>query len=214
MDWIEANKAWLFSGLGVFVLGFIFSLFNKKEPKKESNIPTIQSTNNSGVQNSNTGHSNTQIVQNFGHPNMPITDAAITPKQKLTTLELKSKTRILFIDDMDFPIVRNLKKAGWNTDLVHDIYDIDDNLIVASHILFVDINGVAKTLSAEEGLGLVKAIKRKYGNTKKVIIYSSEQEGDRFNEAFQLADASLPKESDYFEFLAIVDKYSEEVFNS
>lgn len=216
LQWVDTNKGWLFSGGGVALIIFLVNLYknSKQEDEKKNNTPTVRNTNNGGSQNSNTGHSNTQIIQNFGSPPTLLESENKVNMQKPTTSELKSKIRVLFIDDNDFPIVKNLKKAGWNTDLINDVYDIDDTAILASHILFVDINGVAKSLSQEEGLGLVKALKRKYGDTKKVIIYSSDEEGNRFNEAFKLADTSLPKQSDYFEFLALVEKYAEEVFNN
>jgi hypothetical protein len=40
MDWLLANKEWFFSGIGVFGLTILFSLFNKR--KKERTIKQKQ----------------------------------------------------------------------------------------------------------------------------------------------------------------------------
>ena len=212
MNWLIENKEWVFSGGGIAIISALMFFFKKEKPIADSTA--IQNRDNNGQQANNNGNNNTQIFQQFGTV-MPIENKPKSSENDaLDFSQLKSKTRVLFIDDNDFPVVKNLKKAGWITDLINDVYDIDDASIVASHILFVDINGVAKSLSDEEGVGLVKALKKKYGKTKKVIIYSSDEEGNRFNEAFRVADDFLPKQSDYFEFLAIVEKYAKEVFGN
>jgi len=36
MDWIIDNKEWIFSGIGVFVLGLIITVVRKKNSKKIS----------------------------------------------------------------------------------------------------------------------------------------------------------------------------------
>lgn len=36
MNWIIENKEWIFSGIGVFILGFIFTIFKKKNKKNRS----------------------------------------------------------------------------------------------------------------------------------------------------------------------------------
>jgi len=211
MSWLIENKEWVFSGGGIAIISAILFFFKKNKPIASS---AIQNHDNNGQQANNNGNNNTQIFQQFGAI-MPIENQSTTSEHgPIDFSQLKSKIRVLFIDDNDFPVVKNLKKAGWITDLINDVYDIDDSAIVASHILFVDINGVAKSLSDEEGIGLVKALKKKYGNTKKIIIYSSDEEGNRFNEAFRIADDFLPKQSDYFEFLAIVEKYAKEIFGN
>lgn len=214
MDWIVANKEWVFSGIGVFIIGTIITiLINKNKTAEGSNSATINANSNaSNATNAqNLGSGNTQIIIAAQTPSVQESKIDMKSKGTIDITSVKSKVRILFIDDQDFPVVKNLKKAGWNTDIINDVHDIDDINIIASHILFVDINGVAKSLSDEEGIGLVKALKTKYGNDKKVIIYSSDQLGDRFNQAFRVADDFLPKQADYYEFLAIVEKYAVQI---
>lgn len=214
MDWVIENQEWLFSGVGIFIISILAKVFwpnRDRETGNHQETSNIQNENNGSLQATNNGTNNTQI---FNLGGIPVPAQEPSNDSHLDMSLLKSKTRILFIDDNDFPVVRNLKQAGWITDLVNDVHDIDDPSILASHILFVDINGVAKNLSKEEGIGLVKALKQKYGSSKKVIIYSSDEDGNRFNQAFRLADDFLPKQSDYFEFLAIVEKYSREIFGN
>ncbi|WP_462183845.1 hypothetical protein [Acinetobacter baumannii] len=214
MDWVIENQEWLFSGVGIFIISILAKVLwpnRDRETGNHQETSNIQNENNGSLQATNNGTNNTQI---FNLGGIPVHAQEPSNDSHLDMSLLKSKTRILFIDDNDFPVVRNLKQAGWITDLVNDVHDIDDPSILASHILFVDINGVAKNLSKEEGIGLVKALKQKYGSSKKVIIYSSDEDGNRFNQAFRLADDFLPKQSDYFEFLAIVEKYSREIFGN
>ncbi|ENU31068.1 MULTISPECIES: hypothetical protein [unclassified Acinetobacter] len=201
MEWYY----WAFSGIGGVVLTLYFTFF--RSPK---DAVTQQNTNKNGTQTNNNGSNNTTQVVNIGA--VQVKDVEEEKQvQKMDISTLKSKVRILFIDDQDFPVIKNLKRSGWSVDHLYKVDDIDHPYIIASHILFVDINGVAKDLSDEDGIGLVKALKKKYASEKKVIIYSAESDGDRFNEAFRLCDDFLPKQSDYFEFSGIVEKYSQEI---
>lgn len=115
---------------------------------------------------------------------------------------LKKTVRILFIDDdKGFKIVGVLKKMGWeHTKIVGDIGSLEQTALVEAHVVFVDIQGVGKSMHyIDEGLGLALAIKRRYQD-KKVIIYSAQEEGARFHEALQEADYSLPKHAEPIRF--------------
>lgn len=206
MEWIVENKEWIFSGVGIFFITLLLSIFFKNRSNPTPNT-------NSSNTNSNSNSNSNNIIINNNNNNSEENEPLKKNEKTLNIQGLKEKTNILFIDDNDFPIVNNLQNSGWNASLIHDVSDIDAPIILKSHILFVDINGVAKELSDEEGIGLVKALKNKYTTSKKIIIYSSDEEGNRFNSAFRKADDFLPKHSDYFEFLAIVEKYAGEIFN-
>ncbi|NAW33321.1 hypothetical protein [Halomonas alimentaria] len=133
---------------------------------------------------------------------------------ELTKAEIKDRTKILFIDDNKFKVIDILKNNGWrNTQCLDDIEDLDDIRVRESHILFIDIHGVGRGLGfSNEGLGLVKALKERYPE-KKVVVYSSESKGDRFEEGFEYADSRLKKNVDPIRFLALVDDYSDEFFS-
>ncbi|XKE44606.1 hypothetical protein LG302_14690 [Halomonas organivorans] len=132
----------------------------------------------------------------------------------LTKPEIKDRTKILFIDDNQFKVVDILKKNGWkNTQSLNDVEDLDDRRVRESHIIFIDIHGVGRELGfSNEGLGLVKELKKRYPE-KKVVVYSAESKGDRFEEGFEYADSRLKKNVDPIRFLALVDEYSNEFFS-
>ena len=115
---------------------------------------------------------------------------------------LKNNTNILFIDDdKGFKIVGILKKMGWHkSKLIKDVQSIDDPDILGADVLFIDIQGVGREMQLrDEGLGLALAIKRRYPS-KKIIIYSAQEEGKRFDEALQEADYNLPKNAEPIRF--------------
>lgn len=130
-----------------------------------------------------------------------------------TINDIKTLCRVLFVDDQKFDTVEILKKSGWNVTRVKDIESLDSNDIVDSHIIFVDIKGVGRTMKfSDEGLGIVSAVKERYPE-KKVVVYSSVPEGDRFHEALKKADNLLPKNADPYQFQTTIEKLSKEVFD-
>ncbi|MEK7453209.1 MAG: hypothetical protein AAB614_03170 [Patescibacteria group bacterium] len=58
----------------------------------------------------------------------------------------KDNTNILFIDDLEMPIVDNLKKAGYKVKKIRDVKDVDDADVKNSQIIFVDYKGVGKNI--------------------------------------------------------------------
>jgi hypothetical protein len=155
----------------------------------------------------------------FGGVGMPLTGvtiyaikkkffpAKLTLPIKAGIAELKTTTHILFIDDKPFKVPEILQKAGWvNTKRIRDVTSLDDPMVISANIFFVDIHGVGKILGfSDEGLGLALALKDKYPN-KKLVIYSSETEGDRFHKALKKADSSLRKNADPYEFQQLVEE--------
>jgi hypothetical protein len=184
MEWLWANKEWVFSGVGLFIAGGIFALFKRNGPSEKAPAQTQQSVQQT-VTVSIGGGSHGQPPQ----PPSPIED-------------LKKSTRILFIDDdRTFKIVEILKKMGWaNTKIVKDINSLSDPNVVAADVLFIDIQGVGKLLQQkDEGLGLALAVKRRYPE-KRIVIYSAQEEGERFHMALSEADYSLPKTAEPIRF--------------
>ncbi|HMQ87905.1 MAG TPA: hypothetical protein PKB07_09980 [Flavilitoribacter sp.] len=129
--------------------------------------------------------------------------------------DLKMKTNILFIDDRVFGNVDIIKNSGWKkTNQIKDADSLDQKEIRDAHILLIDIQGVGKKLKfREEGLGLIQALKERYPN-KKVIVYSSEDQGkiEAFHPAINIADARLPKNADPYQYEVYIERYSREVF--
>lgn len=187
MEWIQKNTEWLFSGIGILIVGLfwksIMGIFKRFHIKVSYNHPN---------------HTD-KISLNYVEPNLDT---------------LKRTTNILFIDDdKRFKVVNLLRESGWiNTKTVIDISNYDEKVVLESQILFIDIQGVGKILKCpDEGLGLAKNLKSRYPG-KKVIIYSAETQGERFHEALRKVDTFLPKNAELLEFQSIIEEYAKELY--
>jgi PleD family two-component response regulator len=191
MEYIMNNYEWIFSGIGVAVIGWIIIAFTKSKNKKTNK--TNQTNNNViTINNGNASHS----------------ESAQPSKSK--DIQRKEDYRILFIDDnhTDFKMVSILKKAGWtNTKAIKDLTDLDDMKAREASIIFVDINGVGTQMFEDQGLGLAAALKDKYPK-KTIILYSAEPTGDRFDKKLKKVDDSLPKNAEPYEFISLIEHYS------
>ncbi len=191
LSWLMNNKEWLFSGVGVTGIAILYSVFfgNKKSFPIETD-------------NTNTNTTNVTIA--------PLQIAPPTIDTAIDSEIVKSKVGILFIDDdLKFRVVKILNRAGWtNTKIVKDLIAIDQQEVKDADIIFVDIQGVGINLAfRDEGLGLTIALKKKFPE-KAVIIYSAEQNGDRFHDAIRIADSLLAKNSEPYEFEVIIEKHA------
>lgn len=122
----------------------------------------------------------------------------------------KSNIRVLFVDDEydQFSVIQNLIGARWSVTGIKDIQNVEEDIVKCSQIIFVDYKGVGKKLSRnEQGIALIKLLKKTYKKTKRVILYSGH---DRFTlgDDFGAADDWLPKNSDTREF---IDKINENI---
>lgn len=199
MDWFKSNVEWVFSGIGIFVIGGLINYFRGKNAP-----PTTHPTQSVVINN----HVDTQSA-NIALPPQPL----VKPGKDMSIAERKLHTHVLFIDDdTKFQVVKILVNSGWkNTSLVKDAVTLDDTAIFNAHILFVDVQGVGKKMGFEsEGLGLAQALIEKYPS-KKVVIYSIQTQGDRFHAALRKAASFLPKNADPYEFTKLVEDLSSEL---
>lgn len=188
MEYITENYTWIFSGIGVAIIGWIFLVVRKNKSSNKSQ------TNNNVI---NINNSNKSSNKNEA--------------KERTAPERKEDFRILFIDDNhnDFKMVSILKKAGWtNTKAIKDLTDLDDQKAREASIIFVDINGVGTQMFEDQGLGLAAALKDKYPE-KTVILYSAEPTGNRFDKKLKKVDDSLTKNAEPYEFISLIEQYSE-----
>lgn len=191
MEFIANNYEWIFSGIGVAIIGWIIMARSGK--KKNESTKTSQSMKN--VITINNGKS---------------ADSKTAETDKTKKIQHKDDYRILFIDDKhsDFKMVSILKKAGWtNTKAIKDLTDLDDIKAREASIIFVDINGVGVQMFEDQGLGLAAALKDKYPK-KTIILYSAEPTGDRFDKKLKKVDDSLPKNAEPYEFISLIEQYS------
>ncbi|UGS23790.1 response regulator [Flavobacterium channae] len=208
MDWIIENKDWIFSGIGVLIIGIIINYFIDRN-KQNDKLGILDNSSESSVEVKNEVVIN-NILEGKNSGNLA-PKSALSSKDELETR--KKLTNILFVDDdTKFKIIKILNVSGWiNTKIIKDIDNPDSDLVKNSHILFVDINGVGIKMGfKDEGLGLANYLKKKYPE-KKVIIYSTEQGGNRFHEALRKVDDFLHKNAEPSEFQEIIEQFSAEV---
>jgi DNA-binding response OmpR family regulator len=124
-------------------------------------------------------------------------------RKKLT----KGAARILFIDDNKFPVVENLKKAGYAVEWIRDIKNLDNQKIVDAHIIFVDYRGVGKTLSQnKEGVGVCSMLKEKYKSSKYIVLFTGENiPNELVGEIKSASDENLSKNSETTELIKVID---------
>jgi DNA-binding NarL/FixJ family response regulator len=188
------NYEWIFSGIGVFAIGFLINFLVKKNKKsKVKNSNTVIINNNIGDKTNDF-----KKVEHISESNKNLND------------KLKDNTHILFIDDnhTEYKMVSILKKSGWtHTKSVKDVIDLDDPKVNESDIIFVDINGVGTSMFKDQGLGLASALKKKYPK-KGVVLYSAETVGDRFHKALREVDDCLPKNAEPIQFINLIETYA------
>lgn len=191
MEFIMKNFEWIFSGVGVAIIGWII-LAIKKNKKMETPVSSTSNKNIITI-NNNALQANGTLQQKQNNQ----------PKRK-------EDYRILFIDDnhTDFNMVSILKKAGWpNTKAVKDLTDLDDLKAREASIIFVDINGVGTQMFEDQGLGLAAALKDRYPE-KTIILYSADPTGNRFDKKLKKVDDTLPKNAEPYEFISLIEQYS------
>ena len=127
--------------------------------------------------------------------------------------QIKSELRVVFVDDKKFNVVDLLKKSGWKqVSYKRDILDLDAVEVRDAHVFFLDINGVGVAMGFHnQGMGLCGALKRKYGDVKRVVLYSGETSGDIFDNDARMADDTLKKDSDLYQFTALMEQYGKEL---
>lgn len=116
----------------------------------------------------------------------------------------KNNANILFIDDLDMPVVDSLKKSGYRVRKVKDVKDIDDPEVKAAQIIFVDFDGVGRVISPiHQGAGLIKEIKDKYRKSKYLVLYTAQKSlpsDTTMSALFDVADDRMRKDSDVTDF--------------
>lgn len=130
----------------------------------------------------------------------------LNPKNWFRERYTKDNVNILFIDDLDMPVVESLKKAGYKVKKVRDVKNIDDAEVKNAQIIFVDFDGVGKFVSPQhQGAGLVNELKIKYKDSKFIVLYTAQGSmptDTTMNSLFNIADARMRKDSDVTDFTA------------
>jgi len=121
----------------------------------------------------------------------------------------KNSVNLLFIDDNDMPVADNLRKSGFKVVKRKDIKNIDDGDVLKSQIIFVDFNGVGRSVSTQhQGAGLAKNLKERFGKSKFIVLYTAEAvlpTDTIFNTILNSVDAYLKKDADETEFSEVIN---------
>lgn len=135
-------------------------------------------------------------------------------KKPLSLEEIKKRTQVLFVDDESLDhILTNITQAGWNVRQIKDIQNLDSSEVCAADIIFVDYKNVGTALTpSDEGIGLMKALKRKY--PKKHIIFCSGYAGFiPGHEVHGIADGWIPKNADPYVYVERIEAAAYHIYD-
>jgi len=119
--------------------------------------------------------------------------------------EIRKRARVVVIDDAEFYYHSLFQKDGYTIDKWDDVTDLQKLEAGFYDIILLDIHGVGKTQSSDEGLGIIKHLKR-VRPAQIIVAYSNADWPLKYKEFFDLADATLDKRGDYVDFKRKVDE--------
>lgn len=126
--------------------------------------------------------------------------------------EIRSRSRILVIDDQDFVYESLFRRDGYNITKWDDVLDLEKLETGAFEVILLDIQGVGKALSSRQGLGVLEHIRAK--NPAQIIIaYSGDDYKLDKQSFFDKADAKLGKSQDYLEYKRCVDEQLKKAYS-
>lgn len=109
--------------------------------------------------------------------------------------ELLRKSRLLVIDDERPDIVDDLKKARFSVDYESDITRDNMNILESTYdLILLDYGNVGKSFGVDEGLSLLKHIKR-INPSVVVIAYTSKALNSDQSDFFRLSNGVLNKDA-------------------
>ena len=126
--------------------------------------------------------------------------------------EIKKRARLLVIDDSDFAYNELFKRDGYTIDKWDDVDKLTTLEDGYYDIILLDIHGVGKSISSDEGFGTLKHL-RVTTPAQIIIAYSNADWSLKYQEFFDLADSRLDKRSDYVDFKRTVDNLLKDRFS-
>jgi len=126
--------------------------------------------------------------------------------------EIKKRARLLVIDDHGFPYQGLFERDGYTIEKWPDVTDLPKLESGYYDIVLLDLHGVGREQSADQGLGILRHLRR-VAPAQITIAYSNADWSLRYQEFFNLADAVLPKSSDYVDFKRQVDDLLQKRFS-
>lgn len=126
--------------------------------------------------------------------------------------EIRKRARLLVIDDQDFYYLPLFQKDGYSIEKWDDVKDLTKLEIGFYDIILLDIQGVGKELSQDQGFGILKYL-RKSSPAQIIVAYSNADWSVKYQEFFEMADAVLYKQKDYVDFKRTVDNLLRDRFS-
>ena len=124
---------------------------------------------------------------------------------EFSTDEIRKRSRLLVIDDTDFPYQALFKRDGYALDKWNDVRNLSSLERGDYDVILLDIRGVGRRESEEEGFGILKHLRAR-APAQIVIAYSNEDWSLKYQGFFDLADARMYKSADYVDFKRVVDE--------
>jgi hypothetical protein len=122
----------------------------------------------------------------------------------ITLEEIRKRARIIVIDDNDFPYRTLFQRDGYTIEKWDDVEDLPKLESGYFDIVLLDIQGVGKEQSQEQGLGILRHL-RQVCPAQILVAYSNADYSLKYQDFFKLADRTLAKSADYVEYKRVVD---------
>lgn len=119
--------------------------------------------------------------------------------------QIRAQSKILVIDDQPFPYKRLFEKDHYTVEKRSDVKQTSDIDKFQYDLILLDLQGVGRSLSNDEGLGVLRYLKEQHP-TQLVVAYSNAEFPLATQPFFAMADAVLPKSADYIQFKNEVDR--------
>ena len=119
--------------------------------------------------------------------------------------EIRKRARLLIVDDGDFFYLALFRKDGYNIEKWNDVTDLPKLESGYYDIVLLDIQGIGKKQSKDQGMGILRHLK-KACPAQIVVAYSNADFSLKYKEFFDLADKVLAKQADYVDFKRAVDE--------
>lgn len=130
----------------------------------------------------------------------------------LTREELIRRSRILVIDDETPPLIEDLRREGFSVDhdsIGSEITKINRGLYT---IVILDYSGIGRNFGKNQGLDLLREIKR-CNPACYVVAYTSKSLKIHQSDFYRLADATLSKDSGWSETIEKVEASLREAYD-
>lgn len=138
---------------------------------------------------------------------------SIFKKKPLSFDEVKKQTRVLLIDNEPLQsLVHDINAAGWNAKQINEVENMDSEDLKNADIIFVDFKDVGQVLTpSEEGIGLLKLLKRKYPQ-KHFIFFSGFAGFIPGQEIHDIADGWIQKHADLHVYIERIEMAAKNIY--